>query len=85
MIASVFGGLRRPFTALCVGLLGSVAAQAASAADCPGHPDAIGTSRTIVVDPRAHPIIGTMQYNKTLPLADREAEARLASSKRRWA
>jgi peptidoglycan/xylan/chitin deacetylase (PgdA/CDA1 family) len=42
------------------------------AADCPGHPDAIGTSRTIVVDPRAHPIIGTMQYNKTLPLGDRE-------------
>ena len=73
MIASVFGGLRRPpLTALCVGLLSSVAAQAASAADCPGHPDAIGTSRTIVVDPRAHPIIGTMQYNKTLPLGDRE-------------
>jgi len=73
MIASVFGGLRRrPLTALCVGLLTSVAAQAALAADCPGHPDAIGTSRTIVVDPGAHPIIGTMQYNKTLPLADRE-------------
>ena len=73
MIASVFGGLwRRPLTALCAGLLGSVAAQAASAADCPGHPDAIGTSRTIVVDPRAHPIIGTMQYNKTLPLEDHE-------------
>ena len=73
MIASVFSGVwRRPFTALCVGFLGSVAAQAASAADCPGHPDAIGTSRTIVVDPRAHPIIGTMQYNKTLPLEDHE-------------
>jgi peptidoglycan/xylan/chitin deacetylase (PgdA/CDA1 family) len=55
-----------------VGLLTSVAAPAALAADCPGHPDAIGTSRTIVVDPRAHPVIGTMQYNKTLPLADRE-------------
>ncbi|UPK07202.1 polysaccharide deacetylase family protein [Bradyrhizobium sp. 170] len=73
MIASVFGERRwRPWTALCVGLLTSVAAQVASAADCPGHPDAIGTSRTIVVDPRAHPIIGTMQYGKTLPLADRE-------------
>src|SRR5215217_1064553 len=73
MIASVFGGLRRrPWTAVCVGLLTSIAAPAALAADCPGHPDAIGTSRTIVVDPRAHPIIGTMQYNKTLPLADRE-------------
>src|SRR5438094_5055692 len=73
MIASVFGGLRlRPWTAVCVGLLASVAAQAASAADCPGHPDAIGTSRTIVVDPRAHLIIGTMQYAKTLPLQDHE-------------
>lgn len=57
---------------MCVGLLTSVAAHAASAANCPGHPDAIGTSRTIVVDPRAHPIIGTMQYGKTLPLEDHE-------------
>src|SRR3954454_3937507 len=71
--SSVFGGLRqRPLTAFCVGLLSSVAAHAASAADCPGHPDAIGTSRTIVVDPRAHPLIGTMQYAKTLPLEDHE-------------
>src|SRR3954469_25086998 len=71
--SGVFGGLRRwPLTALCVGLLSSVAAQAASAADCPGHPDAIGTSRTIVVDPPRHPIIGTMQYAKTLPLEDHE-------------
>ncbi|HEY3148548.1 MAG TPA: hypothetical protein VGJ75_19470, partial [Dongiaceae bacterium] len=73
MIASVFGDLRRrSWTASCVGLLISLAAQAASAADCPGHPDVIGTSRTIVVDPRAHPIIGTMQYGKTLPLEDHE-------------
>ncbi|WKA31358.1 polysaccharide deacetylase family protein [Bradyrhizobium roseum] len=73
MTASVLGELRRrPFTALCVGLLGAIAAQTASAADCPGHPDAIGTSRTIVVDPRAHPVIGTMQYAQTLPLEDRE-------------
>src|SRR5215218_7664231 len=73
MIASVSGGLwRRPLTAMCIALLGSVAAQAASAADCPGHPDALGTSRTLVVDPREHPIIGTMQYAKTLPLEDHE-------------
>jgi peptidoglycan-N-acetylglucosamine deacetylase len=44
----------------------------ASAADCPGHPDALGTSRTLVVDPREHPRIGTMQYAETLPLADHE-------------
>jgi peptidoglycan/xylan/chitin deacetylase (PgdA/CDA1 family) len=73
MIVSVLPGFwLRPLTALCVGLLGAVVAQTASAADCPGHPDAIGTSRTIVVDPRAHPVIGTMQYAKTLPLEDHE-------------
>ena len=44
----------------------------ALAADCPGHPDAIGTERTIVVDPRAHPRLGTMQYPETLPLRDHE-------------
>jgi peptidoglycan/xylan/chitin deacetylase (PgdA/CDA1 family) len=53
-------------------MLACVAAQTAWAANCPGHPDAIGTSRTIVVDPRQYPIIGTMQYGKTLPLEDHE-------------
>src|SRR5690242_7892572 len=46
--------------------------SAASAADCPGHPDAIGTSRTLVVDPAEHALIGTMQYHETLPLEDHE-------------
>ena len=45
---------------------------AAAAEDCPGHPDALGTSRTLVVDPREHPKIGTMQYGETLPLRDHE-------------
>nr|WP_249779257.1 polysaccharide deacetylase family protein [Bradyrhizobium sediminis] len=58
--------------ALCLGLLACTAAQTASAADCPGHPDALGTSRTLVVDPKDHPRIGTMQYGETLPLADGE-------------
>jgi peptidoglycan/xylan/chitin deacetylase (PgdA/CDA1 family) len=49
-----------------------VAAQAGAATDCPGHPDALGTSRTLVVDPRQHPIIGSMQYANTLPLEDHE-------------
>src|SRR6476659_524649 len=39
---------------------------------CPGHPDAIGTSRTITVDPQATPHIGTMQYKTSLPLEDHE-------------
>jgi peptidoglycan-N-acetylglucosamine deacetylase len=58
--------------ALCAGLLAAFTPQHAFAADCPGHPDALGTSRTLVVDPRAHPRIGTMQYPETLPLADHE-------------
>src|SRR6202048_3826026 len=73
MIASVFVGLwRRPWTALCLGVLTCITVPSASAADCPGHPDALGTSRTLVVDPREHPKIGTMQYAQTLPLEDHE-------------
>src|SRR3954447_4820326 len=48
------------------------AGTAASAADCPGNPGALGTSRTLVVDPKEHPRIGTMQYDETLPLQDHE-------------
>lgn len=50
----------------------ALAAPAAHAAGCPGNPDALGTSRTIVVDPKEHPRIGTMQYGETLPLEDHE-------------
>ncbi|MCP3470547.1 polysaccharide deacetylase family protein [Bradyrhizobium sp. CCGUVB1N3] len=56
---------------VCLGFL-TAGPAAALAADCPGHPDALGTSRTIVVDPREHPRIGTMQYRETLPLRDHE-------------
>ena len=50
----------------------TVGSPAVLAADCPGNPDALGTSRTLVVDPREHPLIGTMQYRETLPLKDHE-------------
>ena len=53
-------------------LAACLAAPAALASDCPGHPNALGTSRTLVVDPKEHPRIGTMQYAETLPLADHE-------------
>src|SRR5436853_2362721 len=53
-------------------LMASIAAVPASAADCPGNPGALGTSRTLVVDPKEHPRIGTMQYDETLPLQDHE-------------
>src|SRR6266481_4828847 len=73
MIGSVRVGVRtRQWAGLCLGLLTCITAQTASAADCPGHPDALGTSRTLVVDPREHPRIGTMQYAETLPLGDHE-------------
>jgi peptidoglycan-N-acetylglucosamine deacetylase len=58
--------------ALAVAALAGFAAHTALAADCPGNPNALGTSRTLVVDPRQHPRIGTMQYPETLPLADHE-------------
>lgn len=51
---------------------GMAMAQPALAAACPGNPDALGTSRTLVVDPTEHPRIGTMQYPETLPLLDHE-------------
>ena len=60
------------WAALCLGLLTSPLVQAAPGADCPGHPDALGTSRTLVVDPKEHLRIGSMQYGETLPLADHE-------------
>src|SRR6201987_6292105 len=52
--------------------LATLSAPVAVAEEGPGHPDAIGTSRTIVVDPLAHPRIGSMQYPETLPLRDHE-------------
>ena len=73
MIASVRVGVRtRQWAGLCLGVLTCISAQTASAANCPGHPNALGTSRTLVVDPREHPRIGTMQYPETLPLEDHE-------------
>jgi peptidoglycan-N-acetylglucosamine deacetylase len=45
---------------------------AAAASECPGNPDAIGTSRTIVVDPIEHPRLGGIQYHESLPLEDHE-------------
>ncbi|MCK1733488.1 polysaccharide deacetylase family protein [Bradyrhizobium sp. 138] len=73
MIGSSVVSRTRSWTALglMLGLL-TTASPAALAADCPGHPDALGTSRTLVVDPREHPLIGTMQYRETLPLRDHE-------------
>jgi peptidoglycan/xylan/chitin deacetylase (PgdA/CDA1 family) len=56
-----------------VGLAASICIPvAASAEECPGHPDAIGTSRVLVVDPSKIQRVGIMQYAQSLPLADKE-------------
>lgn len=59
------------FSAVLLLTLAGVAASPATASDCP-NPDAIGISRTIVVDPAEHPRVGSFQYAETLPLNDRE-------------
>jgi peptidoglycan/xylan/chitin deacetylase (PgdA/CDA1 family) len=48
--------------------------EAANQADanCPGHPDALGTSRVLALDPAQNPRIGRMQYADSLPLNDKE-------------
>jgi peptidoglycan-N-acetylglucosamine deacetylase len=43
-----------------------------AAANCPGHPDALGTSRVLAIDPAQYRRIGRMQYPDSLPLADKE-------------
>jgi len=54
---------------LCAAVL---AAAPARAENCPGNPDALGTSRTLVVSPEQYQRLGSMQYKDTLPLADHE-------------
>jgi peptidoglycan/xylan/chitin deacetylase (PgdA/CDA1 family) len=48
------------------------ASASAWAEACPGNPDALGTSRILVVDPGQFSRIGLMQYPQSLPLADKE-------------
>jgi len=64
----------RRVAVVILGLAGVIfgAAAPAFAGSCPGNPNAIGTSRTITVDPAVLPLIGTMQYKTTLPLEDHE-------------
>src|SRR5689334_17636466 len=63
--------MRHALVAYC--LLASLAGLGtASAADCPGNPNALGTSRTIAVDPTEHPLLGVLNYRESLPLNDRE-------------
>jgi peptidoglycan/xylan/chitin deacetylase (PgdA/CDA1 family) len=72
MAGNVSVGVRvAHLVSVLLGLAAVAAAQPVVAADCP-RPDALGTSRTLVVDAKAHPLIGSMQYRETLPLNDGE-------------
>jgi len=42
------------------------------ASDCPGDPNALGTSRVLAIDPADFKRIGHMQYPDSLPLQDKE-------------
>jgi peptidoglycan-N-acetylglucosamine deacetylase len=48
-----------------------VGSAPALAGQC-ANPNALGTSRTLVIDSGAHPRLGAMQYGETLPLAPGE-------------
>ena len=51
---------------------GVLGVTAANAAECPGNPYALGTSRVLTIDPAQFPRLGTVQYPETLPLEDKE-------------
>jgi peptidoglycan/xylan/chitin deacetylase (PgdA/CDA1 family) len=53
-------------------MLVALASAKARAADCPGNPDALGTSRVLSIEPRQFPRIGAVQYSHSLPLEDKE-------------
>jgi len=46
--------------------------MAGQAVACPDHPDVLGTSRVLALDPAEYPRIGRMQYSDSLPLNDKE-------------
>jgi peptidoglycan-N-acetylglucosamine deacetylase len=39
---------------------------------CPGNPDALGTSRVLAISPNEFSHIGSMKYKQMLPLNDHE-------------
>jgi peptidoglycan-N-acetylglucosamine deacetylase len=57
---------------LIVLMLAALATAKARADDCPGNPNALGTSRVLTIDPREFPRIGMVQYTRSLPLEDKE-------------
>jgi len=53
-------------------LVVTLAPAVATAAACPGNPDALGTGRVIEVDAKSMPRVGRKQFPSTLPLRAKE-------------
>jgi peptidoglycan/xylan/chitin deacetylase (PgdA/CDA1 family) len=62
--------MRRITASACVFAF-CVTVSSAFAAECT-NPNALGVSRTLVIDNTSHPRLGSQQYDETLPLADHE-------------
>jgi peptidoglycan/xylan/chitin deacetylase (PgdA/CDA1 family) len=54
------------------GFLLAAAMGPAMAEECPGHPEALGTSRVLTISPDDFKRIGSIQYKQSLPLNDHE-------------
>jgi peptidoglycan/xylan/chitin deacetylase (PgdA/CDA1 family) len=61
----------RRITAIAHSFAFFLVASSAAAGEC-NNPNALGTSRTLVIDNTSHLLLGAQQYAETLPLADRE-------------
>ena len=68
--------MRKATTLLGVGLVIAVAVASgcnlAQAQNCPGNPEALGTTRVLAIDPREYPRVGAMDHAVALPLSDKE-------------
>ncbi len=62
----------RPLSGPIVLVLIALVSPHAFAADCPGNPGALGTSRVLSVDAATTPRVGRKQFAATLPLAPKE-------------
>jgi peptidoglycan/xylan/chitin deacetylase (PgdA/CDA1 family) len=59
--------------AVCGMAAGALASMApAQGQDCPGNPNALGTSRVLAIESGEYKGFGVMQYPETLPLRDKE-------------
>src|SRR6476619_3226490 len=68
--------MRKATTLLGVGPVIAVAVSSgcnlAQAQNCPGNPEALGTTRVLAIDPREYPRVGAMDHAVALPISDKE-------------